>query len=52
MRLIDADKAQQAIKELCEKYNISYGGNCGGFAEEIAKVMDKVEVVTKEDKNE
>lgn len=44
--MIDADKAQQAIKELCEKYNISYGGSSGGFAEEIAKVMDKVEVVT------
>lgn len=39
IRLIDADKVKVAIKEICDKYSISYGG-CGGFGESIAKVID------------
>lgn len=44
MRLIDADKAKAAIKEICDKYSISYGG-CGGFGESIAKVIDLQPVI-------
>lgn len=40
IRLIDADKVKVAIKEICDKYNASYGDRCGGFGEELSKVVD------------
>ena len=41
-RYIDADIAQEKIKELCDKYRIAYGEKYGGFAEHISKITDEV----------
>ncbi len=39
VRLIDANGAKKAIKEVCDKYNITCGYD-GGFGEAIANVVD------------
>lgn len=41
MRLIDADKTHEALKALCEKYRIAFGGQHGGFAEGLAGLVDE-----------
>ena len=37
---IDANEFKSAIKEICDKYNASYGDRCDGFGEELSKVVD------------
>lgn len=39
---IEREVVRNAIKALCEKYNQAYGGNYGGFGEELAKSIDNM----------
>lgn len=38
---IDANEFKSAIKEICDKYSISYGDCYGGFGEALSKVIDE-----------
>ena len=41
---IEHETVRNTIKALCEKYNQAYGGNYGGFGEELAKSIDNMPV--------
>ena len=49
---IERETVRNTIKAVCEKYNQAYGGNYGGFGEELAKSIDNMpaaDVYTEED---
>ena len=39
---IERETVRNTIKAVCKKYNQAYGGNYGGFGEELAKSIDNV----------
>ena len=41
-KYIERETVRNTIKAVCEKYNQAYGGNYGGFGEELAKSIDNM----------
>ena len=39
---IDREVVRTAIKSLCDKYNVAYGGNSGGYGEDLEKTINNL----------